>query len=104
MWAESALPHDPTFGVLCRSIMGSVIERNSRSRGAALSRSMCRTTSSISPLHAGRLPDPLRTVVIGRPVHRHCAARTANAHLPGAADMIDDLTLAGRLHIFRRMT
>src|SRR5947209_6369931 len=58
----------------------------------------------LDPFAEGSLPGPLRTVVIGRSIHRHGAASTANADLPGPANMIDDLTLPGRLHIFRRMT
>src|SRR6185437_7011972 len=55
-------------------------------------------------LDEGSLPGPLRTVVIGRPIHRHSAAGTTYAHPPDRANPIDHLTLPGRLHIFRRMT
>src|SRR5579864_5170548 len=63
-----------------------------------------RLRNLLDPLAERSLPGPLRTVVIGRSVHRHGAASTANAYPPGRPNMINHLTLPGRLHIFRRIT
>ena len=58
----------------------------------------------LDPFPDGRLPGALRTVVIARPIDGHGAAGAADAHPPGRPDVIDHLTLPGRLHIFRRIT
>src|SRR5207237_4973216 len=58
----------------------------------------------LDPLHQNSLPGPVRAVVVGRSVDRQRLTRAPDADLPNRPNLINHLSLPGRLHIFRRIT